>query len=259
MPSPEKSIDLESVAKPSAERPDARRIEARLSTLDVRVALLEQEVGLLKLARKAAQEAQVAAPQTAPRLAPAPSAPIAAPVESRGPAFSSPPLSPASPPPAQPAQNGASPTPPASPSPPKPESHRINVEEARPADGTPISEAVEKEMARILATCRAGEVAIHVREGSIEANGFGAWLQRVFVAGGWRVKEIEALAMPPEKEGISLCFGGGSAFPKSAAAAIQRALLAAGISLSFALDPTSKSPVPVLIAPQWPRDERRDA
>jgi hypothetical protein len=238
-PIPEAGPAGESVGKAPTDRPEAARVEARLSTLEVRVALLEQELVSLKFARRAPSEPE------------APAAPAAPPFEGQ----------------ADPASRTAEVAWKRLPEIRAPwrgagtigavcdGSRESGTEEPAPLfDNDRLDAAAEGRMIQTLAEFTGGKVAIRVKEGDAEAFHFGQWLGRVFVTAGWIVTTLETAPLLPEEQNLTLAMSGNFPFPRTVSA-IQRALAAAGLRLAFGIDPVNKSPVPTLIVPRWPPEE----
>ena len=133
--------------------------------------------------------------------------------------------------------------------------------ENSPADGPPkpvlaladerFVPPSEDRILQKLAEMTAGEVAIRVKEGDTEAILFGEWLGLAFIKAGWTVPSFEAHPLPPKDQNLTLSISGNFPFPKRASM-IHSALTAAGLALAFAIDPTSHSPIPILIVPRRP-------
>jgi hypothetical protein len=111
--------------------------------------------------------------------------------------------------------------------------------------------AAEDRMVEKLEGNAAGQVAIRVKAGDTEAILFGEWLGLVFIKAGWTVTAFEARPIPAEDQDLTLAISGNFPFPKKAST-IHSALAEAGLGLVFGFDHTSDSPVPTLIVPRRP-------
>jgi len=137
-----------------------------------------------------------------------------------------------------------------------PESFRASdpAEPALVPPNEPFTAPPEDGMLQKLAEITAGEVAIRVKEGDTEAILFGEWLGLVFIKAGWSVPTFEARQFSPDDQNLTLSVSRNFPFPKKVSA-IHSALAAAGLGLTFGIDPTSDSPIPTLMVPRRPMEK----
>jgi hypothetical protein len=128
-------------------------------------------------------------------------------------------------------------------------------EPVRTPEDEQFKAASEDRIVEKLMQITAGKVAIRVKEGDTEAILFGEWLGLVFIKAGWIVTSFEARPLPPEDQNLTLAISGNFPFPKRAST-IHSALAAAGLGLAFGIDPASDSPIPTIIVPRRPVEDK---